>query len=246
MEPQGLAPCTDALTCHPLPLRMPMRWPRGSLSALHVPPAQGVGDEAAGYLSKVWPLIPAISWAAFHATGDYRCIPLPLHVCSGVPRLTRLLAGAPKAHSSAALPPSGLRCESSGWPRCMACETSAGISLGAGTPPACQATPTLRRTVCHQDTQEHLQSSCVYTCHVGRGTSSASAPWTVWAAPTLRAPAVVDAPAIGWAPLCTGPPVYSAAAVKSGPRSPSKGQPRYAPRPDSLHPTACSPLHRLC
>lgn len=60
-------------------------------------------------------------------------MPLPLHVCSGVSRLTCLLAGAPKAYSSAAPP-----FRSWGWvlrmPGCMACETSAGISLGAGTP----------------------------------------------------------------------------------------------------------------
>ena len=49
MEPQGLAPCTDALACHPLSLRMPMRWPIGGLSALHVPPTQGVDDGAVGY-----------------------------------------------------------------------------------------------------------------------------------------------------------------------------------------------------
>ena len=61
-------------------------------------------------------------------------MPSPLYVCSGVSRLTCPLAGAPKTHSSAALPPSGLGGGSSGRPRCTACETSARISLGAGTP----------------------------------------------------------------------------------------------------------------
>ena len=50
-----------ATPIHPLSLRMPMRWPISGLSVLHVPPAQGVDDGPAGYLSKVWPLIPAIS-----------------------------------------------------------------------------------------------------------------------------------------------------------------------------------------
>ena len=49
MESQGLAPCTDALACHPLSLRMPMRWPISGLSVLHGPPAQGADDGPAGY-----------------------------------------------------------------------------------------------------------------------------------------------------------------------------------------------------
>ena len=137
MEPRGLALCTDALTRHPLSSRMLVRsrasgpgggrWSRRLLvrrAAPHPGRRLGLARHA----------LPSASWAAIRTTGDCRCIPPPLYVCSGVPRLTRLLAGAPKAHSSAALPPSGLGCGSSGRPGCMACETSAGTPLGAGTP----------------------------------------------------------------------------------------------------------------
>ena len=137
MEPRGLALCTDALTRHPLSSRVLVgsrasgpgggRWSRRLLVRRAAPhPGRRLGPTRHA--------LPSASWAAIHATGDDRCMPSPLYVCSGVPRLTRLLAGAPKAHSSAALPPSGLGCGSSGRPGCMACETSAGTPLGAGTP----------------------------------------------------------------------------------------------------------------